>query len=83
MPIYGFEVGVFLFFFFHQKNYLGITEELLGLFFQQCFKEHPRSRLGEPRGMQKPKAFATHVDVGAISHCTEVQLTQSETVLSG
>lgn len=82
----GLKFGFFCVFFFFplaKLVYLGITEELLGLFFQQCFKEHPRSRLGEPRGMQKPKAFATHIDVGAISHCAEVQLTQSETVLSG
>lgn len=81
----GLKFGFFCVFFFPLAKlvYLGITEELLGLFFQQCFKEHPRSRLGEPRGMQKPKAFATHIDVGAISHCAEVQLTQSETVLSG
>ena len=33
--------------------------------------------------MPKPKAFVSHIDVGAVSHCAEVQLMQSETVPSG
>ena len=32
--------------------------------------------------MPKPKALVSHIDVGAVSHCAEVQLTQRETVLS-
>ena len=33
--------------------------------------------------MQKPKAFDTRLDAGAVFHCAKVQLTLSGTVLSG
>lgn len=46
------------------------------LFSEQCFKAHPRSRIGEPQGMQQPQAFETDTDGGAVFPCAEGQLTQ-------
>lgn len=55
-------------------GYLGSLP--FGVFFEQYFKGHPRSRIGKAQGVQKPKVFGTHIDAGAVFQCAEVQLTQ-------